>query len=160
VSDDSFPTLPQKTTFFSIAKTDLHRRISHGWSQIQISLIRNWPVSRSVTEESVTNILTTSLQETEPFMRSLKSFATFCILWDTQVRNSLPLVPALIQSNPAHALPCYFLGFILILSSHVLLVLQSGLLPIGFPNKILYTFLFHPVCDMCPKEEHIKGFTY
>jgi len=35
--------------------------------------------------------------------------------------------------------------FILILSSHLCLVLSSGLLPSGFPTKTLYTPLFSPI---------------
>jgi hypothetical protein len=39
---------------------------------------------------------------------------------------------------------------ILILSTHGSLGLPSGLLPFGFPNKILYAFLFYQIRATCP----------
>jgi len=39
---------------------------------------------------------------------------------------------------------------ILILSSHLRLCLPCGLLPIGFPTKILYTSLPYPISSTCP----------
>jgi len=52
--------------------------------------------------------------------------------------------PVLIQINPAHATSSYSFS-ILVLSSHLYLGLRSGLLPSGFPIKILYGFPFSPI---------------
>jgi hypothetical protein len=46
-----------------------------------------------------------------------------------------------IQSTPSHPIS---LRSILILSTHLRLGLPNGLLPYGFPNNILYAFLFSP----------------
>jgi hypothetical protein len=81
------------------------------------------------------------------------SYTISRILWNWEVRyraNRNPkLVTILIQMNsstPAHPI---FLRYILILSSHLLIGLLSGLLPSGFPTK-LFLYIFHGslVCYM------------
>ena len=52
-----------------------------------------------------------------------------------------------IQAIPLHPT---FWGSILILSSHLCLVLPSGLFPSGFPTKTLYTSLPSPIHTTCP----------
>jgi hypothetical protein len=63
------------------------------------------------------------------------------ILWNPKVchrlHNSLPLLP--IQSP---LMPIYLSRSNLILSCHLHLDLPSDLFPSGFPNKILYSFIF------------------
>ncbi|PNF31806.1 hypothetical protein B7P43_G11368, partial [Cryptotermes secundus] len=42
------------------------------------------------------------------------------------------------------------LRFIFILSTHLRLGLPCGLFPSGFPNNVLYVFLFSPIRATCP----------
>jgi hypothetical protein len=61
------------------------------------------------------------------------------ILWNPNVHNrihkSSPPVPILSQIDPVQAPHPTYRRSILILSSHLRLVLPSGLLPSGFPTK-------------------------
>jgi len=59
-----------------------------------------------------------------------------------------PPVPILGQPNPVH-IPTSWRS-ILILSTHLCLVLPSGLFPSGFPTKNLYTPLSSPIRATCP----------
>jgi hypothetical protein len=52
-----------------------------------------------------------------------------------------------IQSNPSHPIS---LRSILMLPTHLRLGLPSGLYPSGFPNNILYAFIFSPIRPTCP----------
>jgi hypothetical protein len=66
------------------------------------------------------------------------------ILWNPKVHyhvhKSPPLVPILSHINPIHTIPSY-LRSILVLFTHLLLGLPSGLVPSGFLTYILYAFL-------------------
>jgi hypothetical protein len=54
------------------------------------------------------------------------------------------------QMNPFHTTPYFFSKFLLIVSSYLCLGPSSGLFPSGFPTKILYAFLFVPMCATYP----------
>jgi hypothetical protein len=64
------------------------------------------------------------------------------ILWNAKVHyrvhKSPPLVHVMIQINPVHTISSS------LSNSHLIIILglSSGLFPSGFPNKILYVFLF------------------
>jgi hypothetical protein len=53
------------------------------------------------------------------------------------------------QSSTYHSI-LSLLRSILILSTHLCLVLPSGLFPYDIPTKILYAFLFSPIHATCP----------
>jgi hypothetical protein len=76
-----------------------------------------------------------------------------CILWNKKVRycvhKSPPLDPILSYMKPVHTLTPHF-SKIHLLSSHLWLGLPTGLLPSGFPPKILYEFLISPIYATCP----------
>jgi hypothetical protein len=65
------------------------------------------------------------------------------ILWNPKVHYDIHksplLAPILSQINPVYTAPS-----VLILSSHLILCLLSGLLPSCFPINILHPFLFSP----------------
>ena len=74
-----------------------------------------------------------------------------------RVYNSLPPVPILSQSNPVRV-PTPSLRSILVLSSHLLLGLPSGLLPSVFPHQNhVYTSPLHDSCYM-PRLSHSSRF--
>jgi len=70
------------------------------------------------------------------------------ILWNPEVRyrkhKCLPPLSTLNQLDPDHTPYPTSWRSILILSSHLRLVLPSGLFPTGFPIKTLYTPLLSP----------------
>ena len=76
------------------------------------------------------------------------------ILWEPKVHYRAykcpPPVPILSQINPVHAPHASSWRSISILSSHLLLGLQSGLVPSGLPTKTLYTPLLSPIRATCP----------
>jgi len=77
-----------------------------------------------------------------------------CLLWNLKihycVHQSLVVVPILSQINIVYILPTYSFKIHLILSFHLYLGLPSGILPSGFPTKILYVFLISPLCANAP----------
>jgi hypothetical protein len=70
-------------------------------------------------------------------------------LWNPKIHHcvckSPPNAPVMSQMYPIHTLPPYFLTAILTLSFHLHIGLLSGLIPSGFPIKILYAFLISPI---------------
>jgi len=88
----------------------------------------------------------------------------FRILWNSRVHNrlhrSLPLAPILSQMNPVHALPCYFLRSILIVSSLMFVDLTCGSF-IDFPARTQYVLLSHawhmPCPSYSPPVHHFNG---
>jgi hypothetical protein len=87
------------------------------------------------------------------------------ILWNMKVHycihKSPPSVPILSHTDPVHA-PHPPLPFsprsILILSSHLYLGLQSGLLSSGLTTKTLYVPLNSPICATCPAHPRLLDF--
>jgi hypothetical protein len=75
-------------------------------------------------------------------------------LWNPKfhhlIHKSSPPVPFLNQNDPLYAPHPTSQRSILILSSHLRLGLSSGLLPSGFPTKVLYAPLFSPIRATCP----------
>jgi hypothetical protein len=66
-----------------------------------------------------------------------------------RAQNSLPPIPILGKVNPIHTLQSISLQFILIPSSHLHLGLPSGIFPLGFHTKTLYTSLSSPMHTTC-----------
>ena len=75
------------------------------------------------------------------------------ILWNTKVhyriRKCPPPVPILSQLHSVPTTPSHFLKIHLILSSHLRLVLPSGLFPSGLPTRTLCTPLHSPIRATC-----------
>ena len=79
-----------------------------------------------------------------------------CILWNSKVHYRIykcpPPVLILSQINPVHApSPTSWIS-VLILSSHLSLSLPSGLFPLVFPTKTLYTPLLSLIRATCPSD--------
>ena len=76
------------------------------------------------------------------------------ILWNPKVHYRIhkcpPPVPNLSQLDTVHTPTSNFLKIYLILSSHLRLGLPSGLFPLGFPTKTLYTPLLSLIRITCP----------
>jgi hypothetical protein len=88
--------------------------------------------------KQLTNSLTTSMELSPSWQAASRSASQeFPVLWRPKVHHrvhkSPPLDPILSQTNPVNATP-FFLRSILILSSHLLLGLSSGLFPSSFPT--------------------------
>jgi hypothetical protein len=80
--------------------------------------------------------------------------AFYAVIRFITVFRSLKMVSITIQMNSVHILPPCCVNIKLILFSHLLLSLASGLFPSDSPTKILYAFLISPhVCYM-PGSSH------
>jgi hypothetical protein len=74
-----------------------------------------------------------------------------------RVHKSPQLVPILSQINPFHTYPSY-LGSILILSTHLRLVLPSGLIPFWLSHQYHICIPFSPFVLMsCPSHPRLSG---
>ena len=76
------------------------------------------------------------------------------ILWNPKVHYGIhkwpPSIPILSQLDPVHAPHSTSWRSILILSSHLCLVLPSGLVPSDFPTQTLYAPLLSSIHATCP----------
>jgi hypothetical protein len=84
------------------------------------------------------------LLEKPPFAQLLKDIPALYeirifIIAFTRARTPVPILSHI---NPVHITPSYIAKIILLLTSHLCLVLPSGLFPSGFPTNILHAFLF------------------
>ena len=77
---------------------------------------------------------------TQKFITALTSVRQLSLSWASPIQSTYPH-PTSWRS-------------ILILSTHLSLGLPSGLLPSGFPSKILYTTLFSPIRSTCPAHRY------
>jgi hypothetical protein len=67
-----------------------------------------------------------------------------------RVHDSPSLVPILSQINPVHTTPSYLCKIQYNIIISLRLGLPSGLLPSGFPTKILHAFLLGSIHATCP----------
>jgi hypothetical protein len=65
--------------------------------------------------------------------------------YSPKVPKSHPLIPILSQISVVHTAPFYLSKSMLMLSSHLLLGLHSGLFRSGFPSSIQYAFMLSPM---------------
>jgi hypothetical protein len=105
---------------------------------------------------SILTILTNSMEQSSSWETNRYSASQEItrILWNPKVHyrihKSPPPVRVLSQIDPVHVPHPISLRSILILSSHLLLSLPSGLLALDFHTKILYAPLLSPICATCP----------
>jgi hypothetical protein len=80
-------------------------------------------------------------------MQLLKNFPTFYGIWSFITVLTRALYWSLSSAGLIYSIPplFIFLRYILLLSTHLLLDLPSGLFPSGFPTNILQAFLFYPI---------------
>ena len=93
------------------------------------------------------------------FIQHPTSPCTF-LLWQMKahynLHNSVPMTPILIQLNPHHALPPYFLKIHINFIITSKLMSLSRLLHSGFINKILNPLLIPPMCARMYHPENYK----
>ena len=100
--------------------------------------------------------LRSNAMEQTPFCEANRcsvSQGTPCILWNPKVHYRMHKPATSPYPEPDQSSPrphSNFWKFILILSSHLRLGLQSGVFSSGLPTKILYVHFLSPIRTVCP----------
>jgi hypothetical protein len=116
--------------FLTLAPGQSLGKVADYTSQLVCVLLTNWLpnfLEQNLSWEAYSH---SASQEIPRILRNPKVY--YCI------HESPPLVSILSQMNPVHSHPNYFPKII----SNIILALPDGLLPSGFSNQVLCTFIF------------------